>query len=254
MYNVHKRTPNERKEAVTLQQARILLIDDEQAILDIIELVLRKEGFKNIQTATTGAEGLHKCSMFNPHIIVLDVMLPDMDGFEACRQYREITQAPILFLTARSTDLDKLMGFGIGGDDYITKPFNPLEVAARIKANLRRLQPQSNDASARKRVFDFGRFQVDESSAELIVDGMGVVCPAREFQLLVFFCQHPNRVFSRNHLYEQVWGETSFGDDNTVMVHMRRLRAKIEIDPGQPRFLVTVRGLGYKLISPQTGD
>ncbi len=231
-----------------------MAIDDEQAILDMIVLVLRKEGFENIQTATTGAEAIRKCRTFAPHILVLDVMLPDMEGFEVCRQCREITQAPILFLTARSTDLDKLMGFGIGGDDYITKPFNPLEVVARIKAHLRRVLPQPNDTSVQKRVYDFGRFQVDEASAELIVDGVKVACPAREFQLLLFFCQNPNRVFSRNQLYERVWGETSLVDDNTVMVHIRRLREKIEIDPGHPRYLVTVRGLGYKLVHPQTED
>lgn len=235
-----------------MNSARILLIDDEQAILDMILLVLRKEGFEHIHTATSGVDGIQKCRQFHPDVIVLDVMLPDMEGFEVCRQCREITQAPILFLTARSTDLDKLMGFGVGGDDYITKPFNPLEVAARIKAQVRRLQPQFHAAKANQRVYDFGRFQVDEASAELVVDGEQVICPAREFQLLRFFCQHPNRVFSRNQLYEQVWGEASLGDDNTVMVHMRRLREKIEVDPGEPTYLVTVRGLGYKLVSPQT--
>ncbi|WP_040207373.1 response regulator transcription factor [Neobacillus jeddahensis] len=237
-----------------MNATRVLLVDDEQAILDMISIVLRKEGFENIQTATTGTMGIYKCSTFDPEIIILDVMLPDMEGFEVCRQCREISQAPILFLTARSTDLDKLMGFGIGGDDYITKPFNPLEVVARMKANLRRVQPHDKEASNQKRVYDFGRFTLDELSGELTVNGVKVNCPAREFQMLLFLCKHPNRIFSRSQLFEQVWGEASLGDDNTVMVHIRRLREKIECDPGQPSYLITIRGLGYKLVSPQMED
>lgn len=230
-----------------MNASKILLVDDEQAILDMITLVLKKEGFHNIQSAKTGQQAIEQCRSFQPHIIVLDVMLPDMEGFEVCRQCRTLTQVPILFLTARSTDLDKLMGFGIGGDDYITKPFNPLEVVARIKAHLRRATLPKEDDTVTKQVYDFGNFQVNEQSAELFVQGKSIICPAREFQLLLFFCQHPNRVFSRNQLYEQVWGETSYGDDNTVMVHIRRLREKIEPDPSQPIYLLTVRGLGYKL-------
>ena len=232
-----------------MNQARILLVDDEESILNMIDIVLRKEGFQTLEKALTGTEGIEKCAEFNPDIIVLDVMLPDMEGFEVCRQFRELTQAPVLFLTARTSDLDKLMGFGIGGDDYITKPFNPLEVVARIKAHLKRLNP-IKEINVHKNIYHFGRFQLDESSAELIVDGEKIVCPAREFQLLLFLCQNPNRVFSRSQLFEQVWGETSFGDDNTVMVHIRRLREKIESDPSQPKYLITVRGLGYKLIRP----
>jgi two-component system, OmpR family, response regulator RegX3 len=234
-----------------MKSAKILVIDDELAILDIISLVLRKEGFENIQTATSGEDGIRKCALFNPHVIVLDVMLPDLEGYEVCRRCREITEAPILFLTARSTDLDKLMGFGVGGDDYITKPFNPLEVVARVKAHLRRAQPQFAGNSETKRIYNFGRFQVDEESASLVVDGVEIPCPAKELQLLIFLCQHPNRVFSRKQLYEQVWGETSYGDDNTVMVHLRRLRERIEMEPGDPQYIVNVRGLGYKLVNPQ---
>jgi two-component system, OmpR family, response regulator RegX3 len=236
-----------------MKSARIILIDDEEAILNMIDIVLRKEGFENIQTASTGTEGLYKCNSFDPDIIILDVMLPDMEGFEVCRRCREITRAPILFLTARTSDLDKLMGFGMGGDDYITKPFNPLEVVARIKAILRRSQPKYKEERTQNRIYDFGHFKVNESSAELIVDNEKVTCPAREFQLLLFLCKHPNRVFSRSQLFEQVWGEESIGDDNTVMVHIRRLREKIESNPGHPSFLITVRGLGYKLVSPKMG-
>lgn len=236
-----------RKEVGLVNSAPILVIDDEPAIGNMIAVVLRREGFENIHLAGTGADGVLACQSLSPELIVLDVMLPDMDGFEVCRQCRELSDAPILFLTARSTDLDKLMGFGMGGDDYITKPFNPLEVAARVKSHLRR---RSRYATPTTHSYDFGRFQVIESSGELVVEGTSVVCPAREFQLLLFFCQHPNRLFSRAQLYEHVWGIDRFGDDTTVMVHIRRLREKIEVDPARPQYLLTVRGLGYKLVNP----
>lgn len=229
---------------------RLLIVDDEQALLDMLVLVFQREGFDDILTAKTGAKAVETCMIHHPQVIVLDVMLPDLDGFEVCRRIRHITDAPILFLTAKSADLDKLMGFGIGGDDYITKPFNPLEVVARVKAHMRRHRAQSQGPVAEEGVFDFGRFTVYEHAARLEVEGSPIPCPAREFQLLVFLCKHPNRVFSRDQLYEQVWGEQSMGDDTTVMVHIRRLRERIEEDPSNPRHLLTVRGLGYKICPP----
>jgi two-component system response regulator RegX3 len=231
---------------------RILLVDDEIPILDMLTITLKKEGFLLVETATSGREAEEKCRSWQPDFVVLDVMLPDLDGFEVCRRLRDFSDVPVLFLTARSSDLDKLTGFNLGGDDYVTKPFNPLEVVARIRAHWRRQQRQLEPGETGHRVYDMGRFQVHEASAELVVAGEVVPCPAREFQLLVFLCQHPNQVFSRAQLYERVWGETSLGDDNTVIVHIRRLREKIEEDPSNPRYLVTVRGLGYKLV-PEDG-
>jgi len=237
--------------------AQLLLVDDESAILDMLAIVLHKEGFTRLATAASGEEALRVARDARPDLIVLDVMLPDLDGYEVCRRLRRITQAPILFLTARSTDLDKLTGFSAGGDDYITKPFNPLEAAARIKAHLRRYLPQSQGESllppAEGLDYEHGRFRLRETSGELFVDGALVPLPAKEFQLLLHLCRHPNRIFSRQQLYEAVWGEASYGDDNTVMVHIRRLREKIEDDPSRPRHLVTVRGLGYKL-APQEAE
>ncbi|KEO82464.1 response regulator transcription factor [Tumebacillus flagellatus] len=240
-----------------MNDLRVLLVDDEQAILDLLRIVLEKEGYRNLRLAATGRDAIEVCRTFQPDLIVLDVMLPDLEGFEVCRRMREFTDAPVLFLTARTSDLDKLMGFGIGGDDYITKPFHPLEVAARVKAHLRRHQRVQAEPQAmqfREQVYDFGRFQVQEKSGTLVVDGTPVDCPAREFQLLLYFCKHPNFVFSRQQLYEAIWGEDSMGDDNTVMVHVRRLREKIEEDPSRPRLLVTIRGLGYKLAAMPNGD
>lgn len=229
-----------------MNNSKILLVDDEQAILNLLKITLNKERFTNIYFATCGKEAIEICKSEKIDLIVLDVVLPDIHGFDVCKKLRDITDAPILFLTARTSDLDKLSGFATGCDDYITKPFNPLEVVARIKAQLNRRD--INNAAKAKSVYDFGIFKVIEQSAQLIVNGKEIVCPAREFQLLLFFCKHPNHIFSRNQLYEHVWGDESISDDNTVMVHIRRIREKIEIDPSQPELLLTVRGLGYKLV------
>ncbi|MFD1677994.1 response regulator transcription factor [Alicyclobacillus fodiniaquatilis] len=236
------------------ESPKILVVDDEQSILDMLVLVLQKEGYQSVETAQSGHEAVERCMYGVPELVVLDVMLPDMDGYEVCRRIRQTSDVPILFLTAKSSDLDKLMGFGVGADDYISKPFNPLEVVARIKAILRRRQIRPEAVSHDAGIFDFGHFKLDEHSATLEVAGEYIACPAREFQLLLFMCKNPNRLFSREQLYEQVWGESGVGIDNTVMVHMRRLREKIEIDPSNPRFLATVRGLGYKLITDTRGE
>lgn len=232
---------------------RILIVDDEQPILDLLCLVLEREGFLNVATATTAARGLELAEEYEPSLVVLDVMLPDGDGFSLAPRIRRSCSAPILFLTARSTDLDKLTGFGVGADDYVTKPFNPLEVIARIKALLRRTSgaaPSGMLGAEPDRTFDCGAFVLHEAECRLVVGGRDVALPAREFQLLAYLCRHPGRVFSKRQLYRQVWGEEALGesDDNTVQVHVRRLREKIEADHGSPQHLLTVRGLGYKLV------
>lgn len=233
--------------------ASILLVDDEQPIIDLLRLVLEREGFTEIVTASTAGEAIEAVLTHDPALIVLDVMLPDGDGFAVAAHVRRHSSAPIIFLTARGTDLDKLTGFGVGGDDYVTKPFNPLEVAARVKAHLRRAAGTPEAAAAEAaRVHDWGSFRVLEAQGVLEVGGYQVTLPAREFQLLVFFCRNPGRVFSKRQLYRQVWGEDALGesDDNTVQVHVHRLREKIEPEPSSPRYLMTMRGLGYKLLAP----
>ncbi|EGL13996.1 MULTISPECIES: response regulator transcription factor [unclassified Paenibacillus] len=243
-----------------MKEARLLIVDDEPALLHMLEKVLAKEGFTRINTVSTAEEALEACKRQTYDLIVLDVMLPGKSGFDICPLLRAETDAPILFLTARGSDLDKLTGFALGGDDYVTKPFNPLEVAARVKARLRRnvrTAPEAggpgaaySSAEETPEHYDYGRFQVHVQAGELRVQGQSLPCPALVFQLLVFLCRHPNRIFSKQQLYEQVWGTDSYGDDNTVMVHIHRIRERIEENPGDPRFLVTVRGLGYKLVRP----
>ncbi|MGF6356653.1 two-component system response regulator RegX3 [Paenibacillus sp. 4624] len=250
-----------------MDHVSILLVDDEQAILHMLKTVLLKEQFLDIDTVTTGEAALEACSNKTYHCIVLDIMLPGKSGLEICPFLRQVTDAPILFLTAKTTDYDKLTGFAVGGDDYVVKPFNPLEVVARIKSLLNRYLPSkatavwqqqqsislhanTSSADLSQGIYDFGRFQVFELAGELRVQGQAVTCPALVFQLLLFFCKHPNRIFTKSELYERVWGSEAISDDNTVMVHIHRIRERIEEDPSNPAFLVNVRGLGYKLILP----
>ncbi|NTW28156.1 MAG: response regulator transcription factor [Coriobacteriia bacterium] len=231
---------------------RILIIDDEQAILDLLRLVLEREGFDDVILTSNIAEALAAVEASSPALIVLDVMLPDGDGYMLAGQIRRTCSAPILFLSARGSDIDILTGFGVGGDDYVTKPFNPLEVVARIKALLRRSSGNGVDASEQPvaEVFDWDGFRLLEAECRLEVAGRDLPIPAREFQLLAFLCRNPGRVFSKRQLYRQVWGEEALGesDDNTVQVHIHRLREKIEPEPARPRYLLTARGLGYKLV------
>lgn len=232
---------------------KILIVDDEPGIVKMLETILRKEGYTSISSAFTGQEAMEKISR-NPYdLIVLDVMLPDTDGFKLCQEIRQHTTVPILFLTARSGDLDKLTGLGIGGDDYITKPFNPLEVAARINVQFRR-QEQYQNASQATEVYHFGSIAIDRKAAQLWVDGKEVSCPAKEFELLLFLADHPNQVFTAGQLYEHVWGYDSIGDEKTVAIHIMRLRKKIEQDARQPSLIVNLRGIGYKLIPPEQGE
>lgn len=229
-------------------EARILLVDDEEAILKMLQTVMNKEGFRHVDTCTRAEQALRLVEERTYDLLILDVMLPDQSGFDLCSAIRQRTKAPIFFLTAKGTDFDKLSGFAFGADDYITKPFHPLEVVARMKAHLRRTFQIPAVAEEEKR-YDFGRFQVNVDAAELVVDGKQVVCPAQVFQLLVFFCQNPNRVFTKEQIYDHVWkDEYGIFDENTVMVHIYKLRQRIEENPAQPKHLMTVRGLGYKLV------
>ncbi|WP_339206794.1 response regulator transcription factor [Paenibacillus sp. FSL K6-3182] len=239
---------------------KIVIVEDEPSIVKMLQLVLQKEGFQHIHTAGTCQEALDTIARYGADIVLLDVMLPDGSGFELCSKIRQLGNPHILFLTAKASDLDILTGFAMGGDDYITKPFNPLEIAARIKARLRRMEeaeslpphstfaPSVSAATAPHLTYRYGRFQLNEAAGELLVDNQPVSCPAQVFQLLLYFCKNPGIVFSKGQLYEAVWGIDGLGDDNTVMVHIRRIRERIEYDPSMPTHLLTVRGLGYKLV------
>lgn len=230
----------------------ILVVDDETNISGLVRIALEREGFERVVVAGTVAEAVALARSEQPALVVLDVNLPDGSGFDAAMSIRRFSEAPILFLTARDSDLDKLTGFGVGGDDYVTKPFNPLEVAARVKAHLRRARGVTAEGPCE---LDDGRVVVDEPAARLTVGGVETPMPAREFKLLAFLAHNPDRVFSAQQLYRQVWADEPMGsaDENTVSVHIRRVREKVERDAGSPEMIVTIRGLGYKLAQRPAG-
>lgn len=228
-----------------MKDSKILLVDDEKDITDLLEEVLKKEGYQTIQTAACGAEALKLIREFQPEVIVLDVMLPDMDGIEVCRKIREITICPILFLSSNNDDINKILGLASGGDDYITKPFSPREVVYRIKAQLRRQQYQSSQVQSA--LLAAGPLTLDKENGHIWKDGREIYLTEREFLLLSYLIEHADKIISKEHLYEQVWGEYSSICDNTIMVHICHLREKIEDHPSHPRQLVTIKGLGYKL-------
>ncbi|BDC58787.1 response regulator transcription factor [Bacillus altitudinis] len=227
-------------------QSKVLIIDDEKEILELIHTVLTREGIDQVLTASTARDGLTQFHQEQPDLVILDIMLPDGEGYDICKQIRDVSHVPIIFLSAKGEESDKIVGLAIGGDDYITKPFSPKEVAYRVKAQLRRssyVQPSQAEPVIKK-----GPFELNEQQAELTKNGAAIELTPKELMLMTYFLQHPNRVISKETLYQTVWGEDFFGSDNTVMVHIRRLREKIEHSPSTPEFLVTVKGLGYKFV------
>ncbi|MDM5250734.1 MULTISPECIES: response regulator transcription factor [unclassified Lysinibacillus] len=234
-----------------MESAKILIVDDEIGILKLLEITLRKEHFTNIETASSGKDTLQLVKSNAYDIILLDIMLPDISGFELCTEIRKHTNTPIIFVSARSTDFDKLTGLGIGGDDYITKPFNPLEVVARIKVMLRRQKMYESSQQQQSTKFEFGYFTLNPESATLIVNNQLVECTAKELELLHFFCKNPNRIFTTTQLYEFVWGNDVYGEEKTVTIHISKLRKKLGDDTRNPKIIVNLRGIGYKFIPPK---
>ncbi len=223
----------------------VLIVDDEKPIVDILKYNFIKEGYETIE-AYDGAQALEYALEKKPDIILLDVMLPKMDGFEVCRKVREKMSTPILMLTAREEEVDKVLGLELGADDYITKPFSPRELMARVKANLRRSVPdEKNKSEDEENKVVIGRISLDLDRYEVKKDGEIIDLTVREFELLKFLALQPDKVFTREKLLEKVWDYDYYGDQRTVDVTIRRLREKIEDDPGVPNFVVTKRGVGY---------
>ncbi|KPN95710.1 response regulator transcription factor [Lysinibacillus sp. ZYM-1] len=228
-----------------MQKASILVLEDERAIAEMIDIILRKEGMTNITLCNTIEEAKSEIYTKTFDFYLLDIMLPDGNGFDVANIIREKSDAPIFYLTAKSSDADKLRGFMNGADDYITKPFSPLELVARVKVQLARYMKKKQVSE--KHLFTCSRFTFDIDAAEITVEGVKEIISGRLFHLLKYLCDNPGQVLSKEQIYERVWGDCLF-DDNTVMVHIRKLREKIEKNPGKPTCIITVRGIGYKLV------
>jgi DNA-binding response OmpR family regulator len=223
----------------------ILVVDDEPNIREVVGLYLRREGHSVIE-ASDGESALRLARQHTPDLVVLDLMLPKLPGLEVCRRLQSERRTPVIMLTAKSEENDRIIGLGVGADDYIVKPFSPRELVARVEAVLRRVAPQPDAPAPDERPIDLPGLSVDPRTREVLVDGATVTLTAREFDLLYFLARNRPRVFTRDQLMELVWGYAFAGDTSTVTVHMRRLREKIETDPTTPRFLQTVWGVGYK--------
>ncbi len=218
----------------------ILVVDDDKSIVELLRDFLENDGF-HVKTAYDTTQALVELKQNTIHCIVLDIMMPGQNGFELCRQIRTKSNVPILFLSARSDDVDKIRGLALGGDDYIVKTASPGEIVARVKAVLRR---SSSQQEFKRKVLDYGRLTLDLSTREVFVEGHPISLTPKEYDLLQLFAEHPKYVFSYDQLLEKFWD--GVGDKHTIRVHLSRLREKIEADPNDPQFIVNVWGIGYR--------
>ncbi|MDQ6649466.1 MAG: response regulator transcription factor [Actinomycetota bacterium] len=227
--------------------SRVLVIEDEPSFSDALSFMLRREGFE-VEVAATGPDGLAAFDRSSPDIVLLDVMLPGLSGTEVCRTLRQRSDVPVIMLTARDSEIDKVVGLEIGADDYVTKPFSARELVARIRTVLRRRSNSADPAGTvpAGAVLEAGPVRMDVDRHVVAVTGREVPLPLKEFELLESLLRNAGRVLTRGQLIDRVWGADYVGDTKTLDVHVKRLRAKIEADPASPRHLLTVRGLGYK--------
>lgn len=225
-----------------LKQKRILLVDDEQGLLDMVVSILREDGFQNIQTAKTVKEAVSISETYHPELAILDVMLPDGNGFALMEQLKSASDYPVLFLMARGEDEDKFRGFGLGADDYMVKPFLPKELLYRVNAILRRSYKGENP------LVRLSDSEIDFERAEIIKQGEHISLTAKEHDILAALCRNAGKIVTIDALCEAAWGDNPFGYENSLMAHIRRIREKVEANPSKPVSLITIKGLGYKLI------
>jgi len=224
----------------------ILVCDDDKEIVDAIEIYLMQEGY-GIVKAYDGEEAIEQLKKNDIKLMIIDIMMPKLDGIRATMKIREYSSIPILFLSAKSQDTDKILGLNIGADDYITKPFNPLELIARVKSHLRRYTKLGNEVVNDDNIYSVGGLSINDETKEVIVDGELVKLTPIEYNILLLLVKNQGRVFSIDQIYENIWEEEAIGADNTVAVHIRHIREKIEINPKEPRYLKVVWGVGYKI-------
>lgn len=231
-----------------MKNVNILVVDDQIEILNLLKKYLEREGY-NVDVASDGEEGLLFFSRKKYDLIILDVMMPKVNGIEVCKKIRNQTNAQIIMLTAKDDEIDKILGLRIGADDYITKPFSMKEFVARVNAHLRRYFVLNGErTSINNSVISFSNLKIDLKSYAVHRGKDEIQLTAKEFELLKFFGNNPNQVFTKAQIFKNVWDDTFIGDDNTVMVYIRRLRKKIEENPEKPRFIQTVWGIGYKFV------
>lgn len=224
----------------------ILVCDDDKEIVDAIEIYLQQEGY-NILKAYDGEQAIQMLEEQEIHLLVIDVMMPKLDGIRATLKIREESSIPIIILSAKSEDADKILGLNIGADDYVTKPFNPLELVARVKSQLRRYTELGNVVENSNRIYRVGGLIINDDLKEVVVDDVLVKLTPIEYNILLLLVKNQGKVFSINQIYESIWNEDAIGADNTVAVHIRHIREKIEINPKEPRYLKVVWGVGYKV-------
>ncbi|MCL0036290.1 response regulator transcription factor [Dehalococcoidia bacterium] len=229
-----------------MSAGKILIVEDEETLLEVLRYNLDKEGY-TVVTAADGIQALNSARSESPDLIILDIMLPQLDGFEVCRILRKDITVPILMLTAKEEEIDKVLGLELGADDYMAKPFSMRELKARIKAILRRAAMQSKPGGVEGGVLRIADLTIDLGKHQVSIGEATVSLTPKEFDLLAYLAGNKGRVFSREHLLERVWGYDYFGDTRTVDVHIRWLREKLETEPSKPRRLITVRGTGYKI-------
>ncbi len=235
-----------------MSQEHIQIIEDELEIAELIKDYLEDEGFQ-VTISLNGIEGLNTFQNERPDIVILDLMLPGMDGFEVCRLIRKDSEIPVLILSSKNTDMDKVLALGIGADDYVTKPFSPIELVARIKAHLRR-QNKASASPQSNHILTFGNLKIDLSAYTVHVGDTIVNMTNKEFELLKLLAQNPNQVLTKEQIISAVWGNNYYGDDNTIPVHIRKVREKIEDDPSDPKFILTVWGVGYRFAGGSTHE
>ena len=224
----------------------VLVCDDDKEIVDAIEIYLQQEGL-HVVKAYDGEQALQQLRIYDIKLIIMDVMMPQLDGIRATLKIREEYKTPIIFLSAKSEDADKILGLNIGADDYVSKPFNPLELVARVKSQLRRYTEFGDTMENRKAVYQTGGLVVNHELKQVSVDGRSVKLTPIEYNILLLLAKNQGKVFSISQIYENIWNEDAIGADNTVAVHIRHIREKIEINPREPRYLKVVWGVGYKL-------
>lgn len=226
--------------------ANILVCDDDKQIVEAIEIYLKNEGY-HIFKAYDGEQAISVLKQEEIHLLIMDVMMPKLDGIHATLKIREYSSIPIIILSAKSEDADKILGLNIGADDYVTKPFNPLELVARVKSNLRRYTMLGGAGKGQSSVYQAGGLCINDETKEVTVDGEAVKMTPIEYNILLLLVKNQGKVYSIDQIYESIWNEDAIGADNTVAVHIRHIREKIEINPKEPRYLKVVWGVGYKV-------